>query len=154
MPADDYAATAEEAHRPPARPVPVAEEAHRLPPARPGPEAERAHRLPPARPVPAAEGAYRLPPARPGTAINLYEDHNGENNRWRAIPVESEDEDRDLQLSPPPKKKPTSEIAREAYEVYPASAKRDINLETKMEKCKDNFCLCNHSICYISASYM
>ena len=53
MPADDYAATAEEAHR---------------------------------------------PPARPGPAINLYEDHNGENNRRRAIPVESEDEDRDLQL--------------------------------------------------------
>ena len=152
MPADDYAASAEEAHRPPARPVPGAEGAHR-PPSRPVPVAEEAHR-PPARPVPATEEAHRLPPARPGPAINSYEDHNGENNRWRAIPVESEDEDRDLQLSPPPKKKSTSEIAREAYEVYPASAKRDINLETKMEKCKDNFCLCNHSVCYISASYM
>ena len=139
MPADDYAATAEEAHRPPARPVPVAEEAHRLPPARPGPEAERAHRLPPARPVPAAEGAYRLPPARPGPAINLYEDHNGENNRRRAIPVESEDEDRDLQLSSPPKKKSTSELAREGYEVYLASAEMATNLETKMEECMDTF---------------
>ena len=123
MPADDYAAPAEEAHRPPARPVPVAEEAHR----------------PPARPVPATEEAHRLPPARPGPAINSYEDHIGENNRWRAIPVESEDEDRDLQLSPPPKKKSTSELAREGYEVYLASAEMATNLETKMEQCMDTF---------------
>ena len=139
MPADDYAATAEEAHRPPARPIPAA---------------EGAHRLPPARPVPAAEGAQRLPPARLDPAVNLYEGHNGENHRRRAIPVESEDEDWDLQLQPPPKNKSTSEQAREAYEVYLASAKRARNLETKIEKCKDNFCLCNHYICYISASYM
>ena len=40
MPADDYAATAEDAHRQlPARPVPAAEAAQRLLPARPVPAA-------------------------------------------------------------------------------------------------------------------
>ena len=43
MPADEYAATAEETQRPPARPIPAAEGAHRLPPARPVPAAEDAH---------------------------------------------------------------------------------------------------------------
>ena len=98
MPADDYAATAEEEHRPPARPIPAA---------------EGAHILPPARPVLAAEGAHILPPARLDPAVNLYEDNNGENNRRRAIPVENEDENWDLPLPPPPKKKSMSELARE-----------------------------------------
>ena len=75
MPAVDYAATAEEAIR-----------------------------LPPAGPVPAAEEPHRLPPARLDSAVNLYEEYNGENNRRRAIPVENKDEDWDLQLPPPPKR--------------------------------------------------
>ena len=118
MPADDYAATAEEAHRPPARPVSAT---------------EGAHQIPPAWPVPATEGALRLPPARPDPAINLNEDNNGENNRWRVIPVDSEDEVWDLPLPPPPRRKSTSELARQSYEVYLASAERVRHLETKME---------------------
>ena len=119
MPADDYAATAEETHRQlPARPIPAAEGAQRppartisasewaqrLPPARTVSAAEWAQRLPPARTDSAAEGAHRLLPARPDPAINLYEDYNGKNNRKRAISVESEDEDWDLPLPPPPKR--------------------------------------------------
>ena len=51
-----------------------------------------------------AEEAIRLPPARLDSAVNLYEDYNGENNRRRAIPVENKDEDWDLQLPPPLKR--------------------------------------------------
>ena len=90
MPADDYVATAEDAQgQLPSRPIPAA---------------EGAHRLLPAWSVLGAEEADRLLPARPDPAINLYEDYNGENNRRRAIPVEGEDEDWDLPLSPPPKR--------------------------------------------------
>ncbi|XP_061190421.1 tropomyosin-1, isoforms 33/34-like [Saccostrea echinata] len=87
----------------------------------------------------AAEGAAPpgagKPPLR-GPAPAAVEVDEGEVNRRRAIPLDSDD---DSDQEEPPKKKTTSELAREAYEVYLSSAERSRRLERKMEQCMDKF---------------